>query len=547
MPAWLVTCGVAAMVFVLLCAVLVVVAYFWLGLHRTNQVAEIVPADTSLVISLSPDPRQALHFRDAQDLETMFPMFGAVPALREAGEQAQADLAAEFDIDFRQDLLPWIGREVSLAIVDVEPGGYHEVPPLVLAVATRSEARSYAFVDKVRRAMEREGTPFANETYRDVSIIYAVPQREGEFAPAFASFDGLLVVGSELDTLHQAIDRAAGDAGPVLADQEAFHDVLAALPANRLGYFYLDGRILRDDADGGLATATSFLRGVGASFRLVGDGLAIDYVLSNDIDRLTDEERQGMQRRSNRLHTVERLPGSSIAFFSGQDLYAAMRPALLWTEDSEDFHEAMDDIAYEIGVHPIDDLLAHLSGEVTFALLPDPAGLPGEDVPFGLLFLAEIENPDDLAYSLQTLVQFLEYEGDISVSDQNVEGLTFTFLRDPWDAFNIGYTLDGDLLVIGSSLAVLRAFARGQDTLMDQDLCRDVIDHLAGDASDYLYVDAQELIRALYRTMGESQRRDFDEEARPYLGSVSAIGLAVEPLDRNGMLHGSFLIYTTSE
>ena len=284
-PRWLAIVGAVLLALLLLFGATLVGAYFWLGFHRTNQTAKIVPAGTPLMISLSPDPRQALRYREVESLEAMLPLFGIMPELRVTAEAAQDDLLAEFDLDFQKDVLPWIGAEASLAMMDTEGSGHSDLPPIILAVATRSEKRSDLFLEKVWQAMAQEGAKFEQEDYQGIQVTYQVPEDEWALAPAFATFDHLVVMGTDREALHRSIDMASTAGAQVLADRETFSAILGQLPANRLGYVYLDGEtFLRDYADEtDLPVELASVQGAAASVGLAADGVRLDYVVSYEI------------------------------------------------------------------------------------------------------------------------------------------------------------------------------------------------------------------------------------------------------------------------
>ncbi len=60
---WVVLAGLASLLVVMLCGAVLLGVYFFLGFNHTNQTARMVPADTPMLLSFSPDPRQAIHWR----------------------------------------------------------------------------------------------------------------------------------------------------------------------------------------------------------------------------------------------------------------------------------------------------------------------------------------------------------------------------------------------------------------------------------------------------------------------------------------------------
>ncbi|HFD38635.1 MAG TPA: DUF3352 domain-containing protein [Anaerolineae bacterium] len=543
---WLIAFGALALVLLCLCGAATAGAYFWLGLHRTDQTAEIVPADTPLFISFSPSPRQARYFRDVESLEAMVPVFGAMPELRETAEKAQSDLLTQFDIDWQQDILPWIGGEIGLALIDIETND--DISPMILTVATRNEKKSDAFLQKVRRAMEQEGSKFETETYRDIPVMYVVPDYEGAFAPAFATFEHLIVVGTNRKALHRAIDIAQNKDAPVLADQEVYQAVLNELPDDRLGYIYLDGptflNYTSEEAD--ISVDLKALRGAGVSFGLARDGVRFDYVVSYNPDLMTPEQRAAQSRPVHRLKTANLTPAATIAYWSTQDLPTSWKAFMSTMQGASDIEDLVQAFENETGVHLIDDILAQMTGEVTLVILPDRNGLFGdEETPLGLLLLAQTDDPVALKASLDDLADYLVDEIEAELDQQEIGDTTFTMLEESWSGLSLGYGFVDDVLVLGTSAETLQEVAQTRDeSLAATKTFQAALDPLPNKSSSYLFLNVPKAIRLASKMMDEDERAEFNRDLRPYLDPIQALSLGTEAMDRNGMMRGTLYLYT---
>jgi hypothetical protein len=545
---WVVIGGLASLLVVMLCGAVLLGAYFFLGFNHTNQTAKMVPADTPMLLSFSPDPRQAIHFRTAEDAQAALAVFGAVPAVRDAAEEIGNQLAQDFDIEWQRDVMSWIGPEVSLAILDTEAGA-GDVPPMVLTAATRNQARSDAFLAKLRQGTEGEGVEFAEEEYKGVQILYTVPEYEGAFAPAFATVKGLVVIGSDLGAVHQAIDTSGTRGAAKLADEEMYKRVMDQLPANRLGYFYLSAEALASDLqDVEAQLGFGSPQAMGISFSLGGDGVRLDYVVSVDPESLSTAQMEAATAPANSRRTADLLPGETVAYLTAQDLRTTWETAMASGADTEGLQEILDQIRSETGVELVDDVIARLTGEFALALLPDPAGLLGnEAVPLGLVVVAQVEQPEELKASLDSLIGTLEGEG-VTLGQEQIDGTTFALLQDPDGGITLGYGLKDDLLIIGSSLEMLRTAMQGRDqSLSDNDTFRTAVSQLSDRAASYLFVDVDKAVRLIYEVMGTAEKADFDENVRPYLEPLRAISMGAEPTDKEGISRGTLFLYVRQE
>jgi len=540
---WAVIAGLASLLVVMLCGAVLLGAYFFLGFNHTNQTAKMVPADTPMLLSFSPDPRQAIHFRTAEDAQAALAAFAAVPGVREAAEEIGDQLAQDFDIEWDRDVMSWIGPEASLAILDIEAGA-GDAPTMILTAATRNQARSDAFLAKLRQGTEAEGAEFAEEEYKGVQIVYMVPEYDGAFAPAFATVKGLVVIGSNLGAVHEAIDTGSAGGAARLADEEMYRRVMDQLPANRLGYFYLSSEALLSElqelqgleAPLGLGSPQA----MGVSFSLGGDGVRLDYVMSVDPESLTAAQLEAAEAPANRHQTAALLPDETVAYVSSQGMGTAWETAYGSSEEMQEVREILDQIKAETGVDLVDDVLARLTGEFALALLPDPAGLFGDDtVPVGLIVVAQVKQPEELKASLDKLAASLEEEAGLVLDQDQIDGATFTLVQVPDSGTTIGYGLKGDLLIIGSSPTMLRAAMQGRERpLSDDATFRAAVRPLPGRAASYIFVDVDKAVRLIYDTMGAAERADFDENVRPYLEPFRAISMGAEPVDKRGIARG---------
>ncbi len=551
-PRALFTCGVVALILILVFVAAVVAAWFWLGLHRTNQTVRLIPDDSAMVVSFSPDPRQALQFRDVANLEALVPLLAVVPGLFDIAGAAQAEAVADLGVDFRSDVLPWIGREASIAVLDVASTGDRDVPPILLSLATRSETRSDEFLGKVRDALEGEGFTFEEETYRGTHVVYQVPRHDGAFAPAFATTSHLVLVGTDLDTLHSAIDASQSNSRSVLADSEAYREILGKLPSNRLGYVYVDGKTFLTQLarEGSQTEGLAAIEGVGAAFKLSSRGLMVDYVLRYDTGEMSRSREQAMQRPPTQRLTASMLPEDALAYWSEQDAQMTWRGLLDTLRSIEDLGDAIWDVDSTIqeinaktGFDVDSDLLSDLTGEYALALVPDRTGFPGSDeAPLGLVLMAEVTRPNRTRSTLGDLGEALVYAGIVSSFPIEERDIT---LMDTGAGWTLAYGFVDDYLVIGSSPAAVEAALDGKDApLAGARLYRDALARLPGEARGYLFVDASSTIDAILKGVSAYDRDLYESDLKPYLESLEGVGLSLGSMDEDGLVRGTLVILT---
>ena len=99
-----------------LCLGAVVLARTWLHIG-TNDAVKLMPENTSMLLSISPNPLQLRHW---QRLQTVAGAFGA--AANTTGALPSDLLGTGLDIDLQKDVLPWMGFELAAGVTDSRSG-----------------------------------------------------------------------------------------------------------------------------------------------------------------------------------------------------------------------------------------------------------------------------------------------------------------------------------------------------------------------------------------------------------------------------------------
>ncbi|NJN31202.1 MAG: DUF3352 domain-containing protein [Synechococcales cyanobacterium RM1_1_8] len=134
--------------------------------------AMFVPRQAPLMVSLVVNPDRLTQLR-----QLLTP-----PGQRRSGraelQQLQDGLLAPADLDYRQDIQPWLGDEVTLAVtqldLDRDPDN-GEQPGYLLALATRKPQRAREFLQLYWQRRAADGTVLHLEQVSGVQMIYAEP------------------------------------------------------------------------------------------------------------------------------------------------------------------------------------------------------------------------------------------------------------------------------------------------------------------------------------------------------------------------------------
>ncbi|MBD2541572.1 DUF3352 domain-containing protein [Coleofasciculus sp. FACHB-SPT36] len=140
------------------------------GGEVTNPSATIfVPKKAPVMVSLLVNPDRLEGLRQAV----------ARPANRKRSRaelnQFKQSLLANTDLDYRRDIQPWLGDEITLALTSLDIDRTRdngEQRGLLLAVTTKNPQRSREFVDLFWQKQANVETDLVFETYKGVKLIY---------------------------------------------------------------------------------------------------------------------------------------------------------------------------------------------------------------------------------------------------------------------------------------------------------------------------------------------------------------------------------------
>ncbi|MCP3997141.1 MAG: DUF3352 domain-containing protein, partial [bacterium] len=346
--------------------------------------ARSIPADMDFVITFD-----AVGLGDSERLQALVDAFAEpLVAAGEIDEYPQ-DLVLAIDeamsessgFTLMDDILPWIGRSVSLAArvpdIDLDTFQVEELSGL-LSADVRDMEKAAAFVDKVLAEFTDNGVEVAAAS---VGGLPGYRWEEDGISIAFVLTDSALLLGIESDVA-SAIE--ARDAGLSIAEDAVFQDTMERLPEERMVAVYVassavDGFV--DLAARGMPTTDleyddQLFTSVGSSVSLTDEGLLFSYVMVG-----VDETGGVIAPDSDVLAT---LPDDTLGFLS----IAASGTAPEGFDELAlaDMGYPLEGISSQLGVD-IGTLIEAISGSLTVAVTEtrDSVIAQQTDVPVGIV------------------------------------------------------------------------------------------------------------------------------------------------------------------
>lgn len=171
--------------------------------QAAESTAKYYPVDTLAYgwLSLSPAGEQAEHIRAFIESLEAHPGF----------QDFRNDLNGELDGDVLDEMQGWIGPDVSIGILDMEPDILNPSMDVALTVSVRDREAASTQIAKLVARGQRAEVQFLEF---DVGDFYVWADLNGE-SSAFALSDELFIMASSSESLHRVLSRASG-----LADNE---------------------------------------------------------------------------------------------------------------------------------------------------------------------------------------------------------------------------------------------------------------------------------------------------------------------------------------
>ncbi len=441
--------------------------------NRSNTIPQLVAGDTQVYAAITPN---------LNDLPNIDRLRQAFPELMDyqQSETFNAEMKEEWGVTFQEDIAPWIGAEVGIAVsgmpidefFDVEALSMGDTPDVdeedvkaVILLATRDEKAAQAFLDKQRQYRESKGEQFTSTETGGITIY----TQEGDDTPgaAFALVRGHVVFASSADLISAIITRDPSG-NETLAANPRFQRVLAALSPDRIGFIFVNGQPIADGimanseqmvADLPEATANDLLdqlesvkalQGIGFSFSVLADGVAFDALAAFDPNGLSQATRDQLKDASTPVS------GDRVANVSGDALMAiSFRIPPSVADQIRDTIESDPEIADQVAAFEqqmdIDlnrDLLDWFQGEASIVLLPGE-DMMGSPMPVTGYFAIKPNDRGAAEDGMNRLIAGLEMMsgGELGLTDEEVGGVTWSAFSPEGQALG-GYGFVGDDLVI---------------------------------------------------------------------------------------------------
>jgi hypothetical protein len=504
-----------------------------------GDTARLIPAETAVYVTFNTDAASRQWVQMSQLLSRLN-LDGTLREARNSG--------LEFaELDWEQDVAPFLGGEASLAVTGLSG----DTPQVVMILSTSNGDRAWQqAVKALDRLAKGQNISPDLRTYRDTEIR-TYKTRDLPLGLSVTRHGRYLIFGTSPEQAQTVLDLADGK-GDSLAAFDRFRAARAAVSADPLVFGYVNvaaaGKAAQDIA--GLALGFPSFGSVEEALRSSGmEQASMAFAVSAERTGLRFEW-QTVGIDGSRVPYVmpvapddsrfaRRVPAETLAFLSGANLYEIYK-GIMTTVDrlSQEketaeavraFREEAERLKRELGFDYDKELLAHLTGEYAFAL-----GSPSADLDsiWGVA-MATASDPAAVTRALAAIAAYERRQGR-QTSTTTIEGVSVTESRPSRRSGEeeYAYAVAGDELLVGFGPdAIRRALAR-KDVLADNPDYRDALATLPKGRSLTAFVNLARIVVLAEDTSGDAGNDFLDWQA---LRRLRYLAVAIsQSADRTG-------------
>ncbi|MBA3944195.1 MAG: DUF3352 domain-containing protein [Herpetosiphonaceae bacterium] len=542
-------------------------AYFGPTLLRGQRTAHtLMPNDTQLFVSFNPN---VSALTGAQRLQKIYgDIANKSGTVYDANQQSQ-DLLG---FDFQRDVQPWIGIEAAIGVSGIRNVTRSNVnlatltneANVLVVLASRNATKAAAFLKQVRNRQEEQGELYDDDTYQGIKTNSRQGTVRANPFNAFAVVGDYVIFASNKELLDETIDRSKRHTN-TLGDNLHFQHVVAALPANRIGYAYIGGDLINTSWNDVLRTVSNgntfersmrrqlenqmknitALDGLGLSVALDDTGLQLDGISQYDLANVDPAARSELTR-STPLKGVQQTSVRNDAYGV---LSVAFPPSLKedvaqWLDSSSDLRQSRRDFERQLGLDVQHDILDWMEGELS-------AVYAGPDLSLRNSYVAL--RPTDKAKAQQGATTVFNALDRWSTRNTNAAGATEQIDGQTWHVVSRNYQNKpdiasgwvGDDLVLGMDEEALHAAGTGSQAAIAADTTyKSVRSKLPDTINALLYVNLPRILDTLKSLRGvapvatnggTTTTASREDDVLAWLRPIKGIGLSMATaVDKHG-------------
>ena len=536
--------------------------------HPSEQTAKFFPSNTRIYasINLRPGIRQIRHA-----LNILSAFKSVDDNVKEDTEQFPESLEELFDdfedetgISIQQELFPWIGPEIAIGLIELDPSEIDETQILILVGTTDSEATDL-FVDSLIRYVRNETDLRVN---KDTSGEFSVFQFSniGLAQEIYISVtEKYLVIATAKTTLDESL-ALINEKSTALYDNPNFQNARESVAGSRFSMLYVDPhgvvKDLENMGDGLFSNVFDKSKDelpdfIAMSASLIDMGIRITSSWETENSDVTGNQRRNefvsadtlpfntlmLTSTFNALGQWQRFKGQITGLIEGFSNLDSVIGGIGFSDviQDVDFDEFISEIEEGTGVNLDDDIFSWMDSELAFALL-------SVDIPSNIASVTTSESIEDVKFHVLSVTQLTDDSkavlaksglGNIRLSLEDL-GLDFhkevvygedVLIADLTEELGHqpGYVVLKDRVLIGStrdSFEQALLVSEGKiESLSDYEQFKKVLKEVSGNPNSLIYINVQEIVALILNNLDKSARKDFEKNVAPFLKPIETFSI----------------------
>jgi hypothetical protein len=486
------------------------VVWFWLASHSplalmrgvqpTPAAAMLVPRQAPLMVSLLVNPDRLETFRQA------ITPAGKRRRSRAEWNQFRQRLLARTGLDYRRDIQPWLGDEITFAVTTPDLDRQQDnglQPGYLLSLAVRQPQGGRQFLERFWQQRALSGQDLVFEQYQGVKLIYGAtppqaPSLESRVATALVG-DRFVLVANHPKVLRGAINNLQAP-DLEMGSAKDYQQALTSLEQGGIGFAFFNLAEIARKPGSPAVSESPQPASLAVSLGLHRQGLLAETVLMTSPQGAT----ASIPQLDAPAAALRYLPASSGFSISGTALNQVWTQlsAGLGTDDwlSPFLNQPLQDLEARWQLDLPQDIFSWVDGEYALAMVPT-AATPG--APPDWVFVAQQAQSAPAAEGLQHLDDLAQAQGlgigPLVVAGQKVTAwtrlapttATTTVGPELLSAQVVGgaATVDGYTILASSLAAMEQVFKASQASLLMSESFQKAIAPLPQPNSGYFYLN----------------------------------------------------------
>lgn len=466
----------------------------------------------------------------------------------------KTNLLANSGIDYRKDVQPWLGNEITLAVTsldfDRDPDNGKQ-PGYLMALATKAPEKSREFVQLLFSKRVLAGADLNVEEYAGIKVISDNSQPEKGMLTGAVVGDKFVLFANDPKVLREAINNVqAPDLN--LISSSLYQEATKQVSKGSLGIAFLNLPVVAEWQGLKLPIQTYDTQLI--SLTLNQKGLLAETVA------LTPEVAPSLQQLPKPVEALQYIPGDTAIAVSGKDLSSlgSSNLAVYWQQIAGALSGKGKNVASKVqpltevqnrwGINLSEDIFSWVQGEYALALISNsPQANPDwvfvaekmPQTPDGISKLDGIAAKNNLNVSTFTLDnQPITTWTKLAATNTKTDSKTKPFFSIEAKAYGVHTTI-GNYEIFTSSLETMHEVLTAKDnSLIENQNFQKSIAALAKPNAGYVYLDwtaSQDILERQLPIL-----KLLKVVAKPFLNSLRSLTITNYGSETNSLKGGIF-------